>query len=89
VLTLGRDCLWRRLRGVGQRPAMVVGAVVFGGSRKQGDSVGAVRGEVGSRAGPFIGAGRSVRGRKIFPATFGGGAAAWPVREESGLDLGR
>jgi hypothetical protein len=34
---------------------------------RQGGSSGAVRGEVGSRTGPFIGAGRSVRG-KIFCA---------------------
>jgi hypothetical protein len=34
---------------------------------RQGDSAGAVRGEVGCRTGPFIGTGRSVRG-KIFRA---------------------
>jgi hypothetical protein len=61
-LTLVGDSPWRWLRGVGRRPIMVVGG---GGAWRlgwQGGSVGAVRGEEGSPAGPFIGAGRSVRG---------------------------
>jgi hypothetical protein len=41
---------------------MVVGGGGAWGLRRQGGSVGMVRGEVGSRAGPFIGEGRSVRG---------------------------
>jgi hypothetical protein len=44
---------------------MVVEVVVFGSSGKQGDSAVAVRGKVGSRAGPFIGAGRRFGGGKI------------------------
>jgi hypothetical protein len=61
-LTLVGDSPWGWLCGIGRRPAMVVGGGGAWGLGRQGGSVGAVRGEVGSRAGPFIGAGMSVRG---------------------------
>jgi hypothetical protein len=42
---------------------MVVGGGGAWGLGRQGGSVGVVRGEVGSRSGPFVGAGRSVWAR--------------------------
>jgi hypothetical protein len=55
---------------------MVVGGGGAWGLGRQVGSVGAVRGEVGSRAGPFIGAGRSVRGDILSFAEL-----QWPVME--------
>jgi hypothetical protein len=62
-LTLVGDGLCRRLLGDGRRPAMVVGAVVFGSLGKQGGSVVVVRGEVGNAAGLFVGVERRFIGR--------------------------
>jgi hypothetical protein len=42
---------------------MVVGGGGAWGLGRQGGSVGVVRGEVGSRSDPFVGAGRSVWAR--------------------------
>jgi hypothetical protein len=58
-----------------------------GGLRKGGGLVVEVRGATESRAGPFIGAGRSVRGDILSFAEL-----QWPateVRENPGVDSGR
>jgi hypothetical protein len=90
VLTLDRNLLWRRLRGVGRWPAMVVGGGGAWRLGRQGGSTGAVRGEVGSRAGPLIGAGRSVWGKeKASRRPSAEGPRRGRLREKSGVDLGR
>jgi hypothetical protein len=80
-LTLVGDSPWRWLHSVGRRPVMVVGGGGAWRLGRQGGSLGAVCGEVGSRAGPFICARRSVRG-DIFSFV----ELQWPameVREKS------
>jgi hypothetical protein len=90
LLTLDRNRLWRRLCGVGRRPTMVVGGGGAWRLGRQGGSAGAVRGEVGSRAGPLIGAGRSVRGKeKSSRRPSEEGPRRGRLREKPDVDLGR
>jgi hypothetical protein len=66
---------------------MVVGGGGAWRLGRQGGSAGAVRGEVGSLAGPFIGAGRSVRGRYFELASSNG--RQWWFGKNLGVNSGR
>jgi hypothetical protein len=57
---LGCDVVQRRLGGGGRREVVPAYGGVAGEVKREREVVAKVRGEVGSRAGPFIGAGRSV-----------------------------
>jgi hypothetical protein len=72
---------------------MVVGGGGAWALGRQGGLVGVVRGEVGSRSGPFIGAGRSVR-RGYFelrgaPMAGNGGSGKIPAWTPASGILGR
>jgi hypothetical protein len=69
---------------------MVVAVVVVGSSGKQGDSAVAVRGKVGSHAGPFICAGRRFEGGKISSRRpTAEGPRRGRLGKNPGVDLGR
>jgi hypothetical protein len=93
LLTSGWGAPERRIDGGGRRPVMVVGGGSAWGLGRQGGLVGVVRGEVGSRSGPFIGAGRSVR-RGYFelrgaPMAGNGGSEKIPAWTPASGILGR
>jgi hypothetical protein len=77
LLTLGWGALERRIDGGGQRPIMVVGGGGAWGLERQGGSVGVLRGEVGSRSGPFIGAERRFGRRFLSSGSFDGRQWWW------------
>jgi hypothetical protein len=60
---LGCDGVQGRLGGGGRRGVVPANGGGAGEVKRERDVVAKVRGEVGSRAGPFIGAGRSARAR--------------------------
>jgi hypothetical protein len=80
LLTLARDGLWREIDG-GGRSATRNGTGGAGGGDgelgEEGELVMEVRDEVGSRSGPFIGAGRSVRWRYLSSRSFDGRQWRW------------
>jgi hypothetical protein len=93
LLTSGWGAPKRRIDGGGRRPVMVVGGGGAWGLGRQGGLVGVVRGEVGSRSGPFIGTGRSVR-RGYFelrgaPMAGNGGSGKIPAWTPAGGILSR
>jgi hypothetical protein len=90
---LGLGCSGEVDRRRRRRPVMVVGGCGAWALGRQGGLVGVVCGEVGSRSGPFIGAGRSVR-RGYFelrgaPMAGNGGSGKIPAWTPASGILGR
>jgi hypothetical protein len=75
LLTLVGDGLWREIDGDGRSVTRNGTGGAGGGDGELGEEgklVMEVRDEVGSRSGPFIGAGRSVRRRYLSSRSFNG-----------------
>jgi hypothetical protein len=80
LLTLVGDGLWREIDGGGRSATRNGTGGTGGGDGELGDEgelVVEVRDEVGSRSGPFIGAGRSVRWRYLSSRSFDGHQWRW------------